>query len=225
MRSSSHLLVTLAALAVLLTAGGARAAPPQLVATVGPGFSIRLGDADGNRVTLLAPGTYAIRVYDSSVEHNFHLTGPGVDMTTQIETTGVTTWAVTFQAGSYHYQCDPHQTTMFGDFTVGGTPLPPPAPVPSTLLLRGSVGPGATIGLRTAAGRKVVSLAAGPAVVRVADLSTTDNFHLIGPGVNRATSRAGRATVIWRLRLAAGTYRYRSDAHPRLRGSFRVTAA
>jgi hypothetical protein len=223
MRSSASPLVTLGALGVLLTAGAARAAPPQLVATVGPGFSIRLGDADGNRVTQLAPGTYAIRVYDSSVEHNFHLTGPGVDMTTQIETTGVTTWAVTFQAGSYHYQCDPHQTTMFGDFTVGGAPLPSP-PAPSAPLLRGSVGPGATIALRTAAGRKVVSLAAGLAVVRVADLSTTDNFHLTGPGVNRATLRAGRATVTWRLRLTAGTYRYRSDPHPRLRGSFRVTA-
>jgi hypothetical protein len=65
---------------------------------------------------------------------------------------------------------------------------------------------------------------AGPGVVRVADLSTTDNFHLTGPGVNRATSRVGRSTVTWRLRLTAGTYRYRSDAHPRLRGSFRVTA-
>jgi hypothetical protein len=220
-----RVLLSLAAFTVLLTAGGARAAPPQLVATVGPGFSIRLGDAGGNRVTQLAPGTYAIRVYDSSVEHNFHLTGPGVDMTTQIETTGVTTWAVTFQAGSYHYQCDPHQTTMFGDFTVGGAPLPPPSPpAPSPVRLRASVGPGATIVLRTAAGRKVVSLAAGPAVVRVADLSTTDNFHLTGPGVNRATSRVGRSTVTWRLRLTAGTYRYRSDAHPRLRGSFPVTA-
>jgi hypothetical protein len=220
-------LLPLATVAVLLAAGGARAENPRLVATVGPGHSIRLGDASGNKVTRLAPGTYAIRVYDSSQEHNFHLTGPGVDISTEIETTGVTIWTVPLQAGAYHYQCDPHQTTMFGDFTVGGAPLPPPAPsplpAPRPLQLRGSVGPGATIALRTAAGRRVVSLAAGAALVRVADRSATDNFHLTGPGVNRTTSRAGQATLTWRLTLRRGIYRYRSDASPTLEGSFRVT--
>jgi hypothetical protein len=57
----------------------------------------------------------------------------------------------------------------------------------------------------------------------VRDLSTKDNFHLTGPGVDRATSRAGKATVTWRLTLKRGLYVYRSDASPRLRGSFRVT--
>jgi hypothetical protein len=224
MRSSSRLLVTLAALGVLLTAGAARAAPPQLVATVGPGFSIRLGDADGNRVTQLAPGTYAIRVYDSSVEHNFHLTGPGVDMTTQIETTGVTTWAVTFQAGNYHYQCDPHQTTMFGDFTVGGTPLPPPPappPVKKPVTLTAVVGPAAKI-VVARLGVRLVRIVAGPVVLVVNDRSAKDNFHIVGPGVNRATSRLGKVRVTWRLTLKRGIYRYRSDASPTLKGSFRV---
>ena len=66
-------------------------------------------------------------------------------------------------------------------------------------------------------------LKAGPAVLVVGDLSTTDNFHLTGPGVNKATARAGKGTFTWRLALKPGLYRYRSDATATLKGSFRVT--
>jgi hypothetical protein len=88
---------------------------------------------------------------------------------------------------------------MKGDITVvAGAPLPmapPPTPVPSPappakpkpVSLAGSVGPGATISLRRA-GKKVVSLKAGPVVITVRDLSAKHNFHLRGPGVNRTTS-------------------------------------
>jgi hypothetical protein len=41
--------------------------------------------------------------------------------------------------------------------------------------------------------------------------------------VNRMTSRAGKVKVSWRLTLRRGLYVYRSDASPRLRGSFRAT--
>ena len=57
----------------------------------------------------------------------------------------------------------------------------------------------------------------------VADRSATDNFHLTGPGVNQATTKAGKGTFTWRLALKAGLYRYRSDATATLKGSFRVT--
>ncbi len=226
---------------VLVLALGASSASAQgnatLFATVGPGFSIRVADGAGNRITRIPPGTYTVVVKDQAAEHNFHLSGAGVDMSTDVEAAGTFTWTVTFQAGTYHYQCDPHFTTMKGDIAVEtGAPLPAPAtttttttttptptPAPATraVALSGSVGPGATIALRRGAA-KLVALKAGRVVLTVRDRSTRDNFHLTGPGVNRTTSKAGRTTVVWRLTLRRGLYTYRSDATPPLRGSFRV---
>ena len=89
-----------------------------LTASVGPGFEISLTDASGNDVSTLTAGTYTIDVDDQSDIHNFHLTGTGVDEMTDVGGTGTTTWTVTFEAGSYHFQCDPHASTMNGDFDV-----------------------------------------------------------------------------------------------------------
>jgi plastocyanin len=91
-----------------------------LTASVGPGFDISLTDADGAAVSTLSPGEYTIEVSDQSDIHNFHLTGPGVDEMTDVGGTGTETWTVTFEAGSYHFQCDPHASTMNGDFEVSG---------------------------------------------------------------------------------------------------------
>jgi plastocyanin len=215
-----------ASVAVLLAAGGAGAQSPTLFGVVGPGFSIKLSDAAGDPVKTLQPGTYTIQVQDNAEVHNFHLTGPGVDMATDVEQTGTFTWTVTFSAGTYHFQCDPHASTMFGTFTVGVAPpttttTPPPAkPTPTRLV--GSVGPGKRISL-TRSGARFVSVKSGPAVVVVTDRSATDNFHLIGPGVNRATTKAGKKTVTWRVTFRRGRYAFRSDATRTLRGSFRVT--
>jgi plastocyanin len=221
-----------AALLALAATGGAGAQGQTLSGVVGPGFSIKLTDSTGAPVVHLDPGTYTIQVQDLADIHNFHLTGPGVDQTTEVEGMGTFTWTVTFTDGTYHFQCDPHSTTMFGNFTVGNAPAPkppapkPPAPKPPVakpVQLAGSVGPGKRIALtRAGAAIRVVSLKRGAAVVRVSDRSATDNFHLIGPGVNRATTRAGKATVTWRLALKPGLYTYRSDATPSLRGSLRV---
>jgi hypothetical protein len=61
----------------------------------------------------------------------------------------------------------------------------------------------------------------------IKDRSAHDNFHLTGPGVSGFVGVTGipyQGTATWRLRLTRGTYRYRSDAHPRsMHGSFRVT--
>ena len=81
-----------------------------------------LRDAQGARVTKIDPGTYDVVVEDRSPEHNFHLTGPGVDRRTDLEFTGTTTWTVTFADGNYQYVCDPHATSMRGTL-VSGTPL------------------------------------------------------------------------------------------------------
>ena len=91
-----------------------------LTASVGPGFDISRTDADGAAVSTLSPGQYTIEVNDQSDIHNFHLTGPGVDEMTDVGGTGTETWTVTFAAGSYHFQCDPHASTMNGDFEVSG---------------------------------------------------------------------------------------------------------
>jgi len=214
-----------AVLAVLGAAGGAGAQGQTLTGVAGPGFTIRLTDSTGAAVKHLDPGTYTIQVQDLSDQHNFHLTGPAVNQATDIETTGTVTWTVTFTDGTYHFQCDPHQTVMFGNFTVGSAPPPPTSkpPVAKPAQLAGSVGPGKRIALTRAGARlRVVSLEAGAAVVRVSDRSTTDNFHLVGPGVNRATTRLGKPTVTWRLKLKRGLYTYRSDATPSLKGSLRV---
>jgi plastocyanin len=86
-----------------------------LTATVGPGFDISMSGTDG-----LTPGQYTINVSDKSSAHNFHLTGPGVDMKTEVSEETDTTWTVTLQAGEYKFQCDPHASSMNGSFTVAG---------------------------------------------------------------------------------------------------------
>jgi hypothetical protein len=100
---------------------------------------------------------------------------------------------------------------------------PPAPPVPKKL--SATVGPGARISVNAASGGGVRSLKAGPIVLTVHDLSSKDDFHLTGPGVNRRTSVAGKGTAVWSLNLAAGVYRYHSDAHPALKGTFTVTPA
>jgi plastocyanin len=91
-----------------------------LTASVGPGFDISLTDANGAAVSTLSAGEYTIEVNDQSDIHNFHLNGPGVDETTDVGGTGTESWTVTLEAGSYHFQCDPHASTMNGDFEVSG---------------------------------------------------------------------------------------------------------
>jgi hypothetical protein len=99
-------------------------------------------------------------------------------------------------------------------------------PQPPVTKLAAAVGPGAVISLTTAAGSRVRSLRAGVYAITVRDGSTKDNFHLTGGAtVSRRTSVTGRGTVVWKLALGAGAYRFRSDAHPALAGSFAITDA
>jgi phage baseplate assembly protein gpV len=212
-------------LAVALPSAVARADNPQLVASVGfhDAFTITLKDANGNLVKHLDPGTYSITVHDYSSIHSFDLFGPGVKQATDIDGIGDAQWVVTFQDGAtYTYQCDAHPTEMHGSFTAGAvTPPPPPTK------LSGSVGPGRKISLRYAAGGKVgVLTGSNKVVLTVSDHSKTDNFHLKGRGVNKATGVAFRGKVTWRLTLTPGArYTYRSDRHAKLHGSFTVPPA
>ena len=72
------------------------------------------------------------------------------------------------------------------------------------------------------AGAAVKHLDPGRYLVIVKDDSSSLNFHLIGPGVNRKTGVAARGTIRWNVTLKAGTYRYSSDQGS-VQGSFRVS--
>ncbi len=79
--------------------------------------------------------------------------------------------------------------------------------------LRGTVGPGFTITLKTTEGKLVKKLKAGTYTIRIRDLSPIHNFHLFGPGVNKKTSVQDTGSVTWTVRLGQGLYRYRCDPH------------
>jgi len=85
--------------------------------SVGPGFDISLTKG-GTAVTTLSAGTYTLKVNDQADVHNFHLTGPGVDVSTDVGFVGTKSFTITLKAGKYHFQCDPHSSSMNGDFTV-----------------------------------------------------------------------------------------------------------
>jgi hypothetical protein len=187
----------------------------QLSGSVGPGFSIALRDSNGVKVTRLDPGAYTITIDDLSDLHNFHLRGPGgVNEATSVDGTGKTTWDVTFVDGVYTYNCDAHPN-LKGSFRVGNAPPPP-------VRLNGRVGPTRTISLKKASGAVAKVLPAGTYRLVVKDLTKADNFHLKGGVVNKKTGVKFKGTKTWTLNLVAGSYTYRSDAHPKLKRTFKV---
>jgi len=216
--------VRVIAVAVLATAGILGAAPavadtPQpLKGHTGPGFEIGLVDASGADVKAIdTAGTYTFTIEDLSELHNFHLIGPGVDRMTPVEWTGTETWTLDLANGTYRYVCDPHSTLMKGSFTVGPLTTPPTTKPPAAVQkLAAKVGPGATIAFAARA-------KAGKAQITVRDLSARQNFHLSGPGVNKKTALAFKGTVKWTLTLKKGTYTFRSDSSPKLRGTTKVS--
>lgn len=199
-----------------------------LTGVVGPGFNISLKNADGTGVSHLDVGTYDVTVTDNSIEHNFHLSGPGVDQKTDVEGMGTVTWTVTITDGIYTFICDAHPTQMKGAFAAGTAQLPPPPPPPpppaSVKKLSGKVTTNA-ISLKTGAGAKVKSLKAGKYRLTVSDAAKTQNFHLSGPGLNKKTGVAAKAKATWTFTLRPGKYTYRSDKSRKLHGSFTVKSA
>ena len=102
------------------TAPAALQHPKSLVGLVGhnDAFSISLSDEAGNAIRNLAAGTYTLSIKDESSIHDFHLSGTGVDKTTGVSGTGTTTFSITFAPGKYTFVCDPHASSMHGEFTV-----------------------------------------------------------------------------------------------------------
>ncbi len=88
--------------------------------------------------------------------------------------------------------------------------------------LAGTVGPGFTISL-TKGGKAVKTLKPGAYTITVNDKSSIHNFHLSGPGFNKATSVAKSGKTTWNVTLKAGTYKYVCDPHASsMKGSFKV---
>lgn len=201
------------------------AAATQLRGTAGPGFSITLQNETGTLVSRLDPGTYDIAVRDLSADHNFHLYGPGVEEMTSVDTIEDKNWTVTFREGRYTYICDVHPSQMVRELVVGNPPaVEPPKPAPTTAKLLATVGPNATISLKSAAGKALASLKAGTYSIVVRDRSKAHNFHLVGTGVNRKSAVAAVGTTTWKLKLSKGVLRFYSDKSPKtVKGSLRVT--
>jgi plastocyanin len=102
---------------VLASSAGASVSGGTLVASVSDPLKISLTQG-GKKVTTLKAGTYTITVQDKASDHNFHLTGPGLNKTTSVSGKGTTTWKVTFKKGTYKYVCDPHASFMKGSIKV-----------------------------------------------------------------------------------------------------------
>jgi hypothetical protein len=124
------MLLLTATVALKLGVGSSHAAvSPTMHAFVHEDNSIGLTFDDGTAVgnqdrtpPTIPPGTYTIRVVDDATEHNFHLSGPGVDQATGTGDTSSPTWSVTLQPGStYKFQCDTHSDFMYGVFQTSGT--------------------------------------------------------------------------------------------------------
>ena len=220
------LMVLAAAAAVMLVPAATPATLPQLIGTVGPGFSITITHPDGSPVTQIDPGTYEVVVHDLAIEHNFHLSGPGVNQATVVETEGDFNWTVTFVEGRYSVVCDPHSLQMHREFVAGNPPPPPPPPPPkpATPKLLATVGPSNTISLKSASGKALKTVKAGVYSITVRDRSKVHNFHLVGKGVNRKSGLVGVSTVTWKVKLSAGALRFYSDKSPTtVKGSVKVT--
>jgi plastocyanin len=97
-------------------------------------------------------------------------------------------------------------------------------PASSAGTLTGSVGPGYSISLLQN-GTKVTSLAPGDYTITVDDKSDQHDFHLLGPGVDQATTVEGTGSTTWNVTLQNGTYTYQCDVHGALMtGKFTVGA-
>jgi plastocyanin len=203
------LALSIAGLAAAVSVARPASTDGTLQATVGPGYSINLTQ-NGVKVAHLDPGTYTIDVNDQADVHNFDLFGPGVKESTGVDTTGTTTWTVTFTDGTYNYVCDAHPASMSGKFTVGTvqttttTATPPPAAV--TVKAKAKV-TGRTVAV-TATATKVASLdfglwkgtkrvahATGSAKVKTVKLKAPSAGRYVAKVTAKAGGKTAKASV------------------------------
>ena len=115
--------ITLVLLATGLAAAmflvSAEASTPKLTGTVGPGYTITLKKGT-TKVKTLKAGKYTFVITDKASIHNFSLDGPnGLEKTfTTVPFKGQKSITLTLKKGSYKFYCEPHESTMFGNFKV-----------------------------------------------------------------------------------------------------------
>ena len=111
--------VVAAAAALTASALAQHAATTKLVGTVGPGYTINL-TVGGKKVSKLKAGTYTFVIHDRASIHAWSLDGPNgfAKDLTQVPFMGTKTVNLKLKAGKYKYYCPPHESMMFGHFTV-----------------------------------------------------------------------------------------------------------
>jgi plastocyanin len=204
------LVLTVAGLAAAVSVARPAAADGTLQASVGPGYAINLTQ-NGLKVTHLDPGTYTITVNDQADIHNFDLFGPGVKESTGVDTTGTTTWTVTFADGTYTYVCDAHPASMKGSFTVGAaqsttTTSTTPGPAAVKVKAKAKV-TGRTVALTATAtklasldfglwkGTKRVAHATGKAKVKTVKLKAPSAGRYVAKITAKAAGKTAKASV------------------------------
>jgi plastocyanin len=263
MSTRARLIPVLVAMAVLAAAGAHTAfsshaaVSSTMHAFVHEDASIGLTFDDGTNVgnqattpPTIPPGTYTIQAVDDAFTHNFHLAGPGVDVSTTIGGTGTPTWTVTLQSGGqYRFVCDDHPDFMYGVFNTsgaggsssggagssggggssGGSGSSRGGTVSNTGSLRGTlfatVKPTGNLTL-TSGGLGVTKLKAGRYKVTVADKAPKRSFVLQHKGGSATTlggvSFVGTRTTV--VTLTAGQWTFFSSAGLKSLRTFSVTA-
>src|SRR5262249_45084577 len=111
--------VVVFSLAAAEAAFGQNSGIPTLQGTVGPGYTITLKQK-GATVKTLKAGKYVFVIADKASIHNFtlqHGTGGGKALT-DVSFVGTKKVTVTLTKGKWKYYCTPHESIMFGFFTV-----------------------------------------------------------------------------------------------------------
>ncbi len=90
--------------------------------------------------------------------------------------------------------------------------------------LVGEVGPGYSIEVKLN-GKDLKTIKAGTYTMKVEDKASIHDFHLIGKGLNKATTVSFVGDRTWRVTFKPGKVTYQCDPHASLgmKGSFRVT--
>jgi len=116
-------LLHVAVLGALVATASAVASPgaTRLNGSVGPGFTISLTSAKGQKVKTLKPGRYTFVVTDRSASHSFVLEKSGGSFEKEITGVGFRgqkRLTVTLTKGKWEFYCEPHASSMHGDFRV-----------------------------------------------------------------------------------------------------------
>ena len=122
-RLTTAVAAVLAAIVLSSTASARPAAIPVLKGTVGPGFTISL-KKNGAKVTKLKAGLYKFVIADKSSIHDFVIekqAAHGLErQLTTVSFVGTKSKLapIRLTKGKWKFYCKPHESSMFGFFTV-----------------------------------------------------------------------------------------------------------